>query len=640
MKRRLCALALLALIMAAVAVGCAAQPGEGTPALEEVSASTGEQNVAQDYTAGQGAYTTLENTEKTYIQFEGSAIAISAEGSGTGASVEGSTVTISAGGMYILSGTLEAGQVLVEASKEDTVQLVLNGVHITAEENAAIYGKQVDTLIITLAEGTQNSLVDAANFTYADTEAEEPDAALFCKDDLILNGDGTLLVTAAYNNGIGSKDDLLVEGGSYTVTAASHGIRGRDSLQILDGSFNIEAGSDALQSNNDADADKGYIEITGGDFTLTAGRDGIQAETTLTIHNGAFAITTGGGHANTEIVETESYKGLKAKGAILLEDGSYTIDSADDAIHSNAGITVLAGSYLLQTGDDGMHADESLTIQNGTIQIPACYEGLEAANVAIHGSNIHIVASDDAINAAGGTDGGEGGRFGKDQFGQRADGSYAVQITGGEITLKAGGDGLDSNGNIDMSGGTMLIHGASGGPDSAIDYDGAFTISGGTLLAAGNTQMAQGPGESSTQPSLMIYYTDMQQAGGELVLQAADGSTLASFTPENAFQCVELSTPALELNGTYTVAYGGKSTQVQLTGLLTRMSDTGEAVAGGGMRPGGQGGGEAPSGGGPGRGTRPEGELPEGMTPPEGGIPPGGQPPDGAPEQPGAGNTA
>lgn len=628
MKRRLLALALAALLMI-TAWGCIPKEEE-LLGLAEVPAGTEEANAAQTAALGEGSFTTLNDKEKTYIRFEGSSIAVSAESAGdAGASVQGNTVTISAGGVYILSGTLDAGQVIIDADKEDTVQIILNGAHITAAENAAIYGKQVDTLIITLADGTQNSVADAASFSYADVEAEEPDAALFCKDDLILNGGGALDVQAAYNNGIGSKDDLVIEGGSYAISAANHGIRGRDSLQILDGSFAVEAGNDALQSNNDADTEKGYIAITNGTFQLIAAHDAMQAETTLTIQNGTFNMIAGGGHTNTETVETESYKGLKAKGAIVLENGSYTINSADDAIHSNASVTILAGTYSLQSGDDGIHADESLDIQDGTIQIPVCYEGLEAANIGIHGGKINIVASDDAINAAGGTDGGEAGRFGRDQVRQNTD-SYAVQITGGEITLKSGGDGLDSNGNVDMSGGTLIIHGATGGADSAIDYDGAFQLSGGTLLAAGNSQMAQGPGEASSQPSIMIYYSAMQQAGGEVILQSVDGSTIAGFTSENAFQCVVISTPALELNNTYTVVYNDIRTEVVLGSALTRVSDTGEATAGGGF--GGMGGGNRPDGeqGGGNRpgGTRPEGQMPEGFTPPD-----GMQPPDGAPGQ-------
>lgn len=258
---------------------------------------------------------------------------------GSGATVNGSTVTITEPGAYAISGTLNNGQILVDSSAEETVNLILNGATISNASTSPIFISSADKTIITLADGTQNVITDGATYVFTGAEVDEPNAALFSNDDLVINGSGSLTVNANYNNGIASKDYLRIVSGNITVNAVNDGIKGRNYIAVKDATITVNAGGDGLQSNNDEDATKGYILIEGGTFNIIAGLDGIQAETQLTVNGGTLNLVTGGG--NTVNYESEeSAKGLKAGVSLTIAGGTITIDSADDAVHSNGSVTV------------------------------------------------------------------------------------------------------------------------------------------------------------------------------------------------------------------------------------------------------------------------------------------------------------
>jgi len=574
-KRKLAAW-VAALAILAVTAGCTSdEQGAESAASGDNTAATSADTIASRAGAGQNDISWDASTA-TNVALNGAGIEVS----GSGASAQGGVLTISKGGTYVLSGTLTDGQVVVNAPKTDTVKLVLNGADITSGTNAAIYASQVDNLTIILADGTQNIVTDAQSYTYADTAAEEPDAAIFCKNDMTIGGGGSLTVNASFYNGIGTKDDLVILGGTYNITAANHGIRGRDSLTVLDGSFTINAGNDGLQSNNDKDTAKGWISLEGGSYNITAAHDGIQAETVLSVSGGEYNILCGGGStatpaASADSTESDSCKGLKAGGDLAVSGGTFDIDSADDAIHSNANIAISGGTFTLASGDDGIHADADLSVTGGRINITRSYEGLEGATMTIADGVINIVATDDAINAAGGNDGdAQPGRFGKDSFASA--GAYYVNITGGEITFTAGGDGIDSNGDITISGGTItaLIHST---PDNgALDCDGTLTVTGGTIVYGG-TGVGRTPGSDSAQS--YIHVSDGVSAGAEISIQK-DGATLFSFTPAIDCQYLAFSSPDITSGESYEVYSGGSL-------LATAEAGTG----GSGMGMGGRGGG-------------------------------------------------
>lgn len=326
---------------------------------------------------------------------------------GSGAVQEGGGVTITAPGTYLLSGTLKDGQIVVDAADDDEVTLLLNGVSLTCETNAPIFVRNASRVWLTLAEDTENYVSDGAEYVLEEGE-DEPDAAIFSKEDLVINGSGGLTVTGLYGHGIRSKDELVITGGNIAVTAAKEGIKGKDSLAISGGNLLVTSGEDGLQANNDTDEGKGFIVIAGGSFVIEAGNDGIQAETALALRDGEFAIACGNGY-NGAVDGEISAKGLKAGGYLQIDGGSYSLNTADDAAHCNGAIVINGGDLTVYTGDDGVHADETLTVNGGRILINQSAEGLEAALVTINDGEIWVTASDDGINSAGGSDSAKAG---------------------------------------------------------------------------------------------------------------------------------------------------------------------------------------------------------------------------------------
>lgn len=526
----------------------------------------------------------------------------SATVTGSGVTASSGTITITEPGTYVFSGTLQDGQILIDAGKNDTVRLVLNGVSLSSSVSAPIYASQAGMVMITLAEGTENNITDASQYTFAADE-DEPNAAVFSKCDLILNGSGALSVTANYNNGICSKDDLILTDGTISVSAVNDALRGRDSTVISGGTFALLAGGDGIQSNNDEDTEKGYVYLAGGSFEIQAGGDGIQAETALMITDGSYQLQTGSS------ADTDSYKGLKAGLGLLITGGDFTIISADDALHSNGVVGISDGTFAISSWDDGMHADDALVIDGGTITVSESYEGLEGTSVTINGGTLSVTASDDGVNAAGGSDQNDFGFKGpgRDQFSTNND--YFLQITGGTLRINAKGDGLDSNGVMLLEGGEVYVSGPTDSRNGALDTNGALTSTGGLLVAAGSTGMVQAPDTTSTQYSLSFYLTETQQGGSDIQLLTSSGSVIVSYTPEKAYQSIVISSPALQEGETYTLMIGGTE---NTTATVTDITTTVGTVTGGQMGPGGgmpQGGGQMGPGGGMQQGTGDQSET-------------------------------
>lgn len=580
MKRKYRILSII--ISAALLAGCLSACGESGTAT---GGSSSDENTAATVTGG----------DVTTIALSGQ----SATATGTGAEVTDGVVTITAGGTYVVTGTMTEGRVLVNAPKEE-VTLVLQDASITCSTGSPLYVYKSKATTLYLPEGTASTLTDGTDYTFSDSyssaEEEEPNACLYSKSDLVIAGSGSLTVNANYNNGITGKDTLFIQKASVTVTAVNHGINGKDSLTIKDADITVTSGGDALRSTYDSDPTLGYLVITGSALKLTAGEDGIQAETTLTISGGTATVTTAGG-AGQSISDDTSAKGLKAGTQVTVTGGTFQLNCCDDAIHSNGDVTISGSSFTIATGDDGMHADDTLSISSGTIDITRSYEGLEGAKVLISGGKISIVASDDGINAAGGSDQSGFGGFGfaPDAFG--GSGDYLIRISGGVVTVNASGDGIDSNGDIEVTGGELYISGPTSNGDGTIDCDGSATITGGIVVAAGSTGMAENFGTASTQGSILVNLSG--SAGQAITLKDSDGDILASFTPAKAFGCVVVSAPGVAQGGTYTIAAGGASTTVTMESLIYGSGMGGFGGMGGGMGdPGNMGGGQQPPQGG------------------------------------------
>ncbi|WP_081784901.1 carbohydrate-binding domain-containing protein [Cellulomonas sp. KRMCY2] len=442
--------------------------------------------------------------------------------------IEGSTVTIGAPGTYRLSGTLDDGQVLVTSGADGIVRLILDGVDITSSTSAPLVVTDADEVVVVLADGSQNHLSDAATYVYPDAETDEPNAALFSTADLTITGTGALTVEGNANDGIASKDGLVIASGTITVDAVDDGIRGKDYLVIDDGDITVTAGGDGLKSDNEEDATMGYVSVAAGTLAITAGVDGIDAVT--------------------------------------------------DAI-------ITGGDLTLATGDDGVHADATLTVAGGSVAVTESYEGLESAVITIDGGDIDITASDDGLNVAGGVDGSgqegmgaDGGPGGGDQFAASA--GLELTISGGTVVIDADGDGLDSNGSVAMTGGTVVVSGPTGNGNGAIDVNGEFLISGGVLLAAGSAGMAETPDASSAQATLAIGFGASEPAGTVVHIVSSAGDELAAFESSKAFETLVLSTPDVVSGQTYEVLLGGTVTGSTVGGLSLDSDPTGATSLG------------------------------------------------------------
>lgn len=516
-KKAIIPVAALAIALAATACGNSVTNAETAAVTEAaetemITTTISVTDTSSDATATETASSTSSvftsrDLDPSYD--ENSSINISLEGStatcgSSSVNIDGSSITINAEGTYILSGTLDDGMIVVDVDNTEKVQLVLDNADINSSTSAAIYVKQADKVFVTSEEGSTNTLSNGGSFEAIDEN--NIDAVIFSKDDLTLNGTGTLVIESPAGHGIVSKDSLRITGGKYEITAASHGLTGKDDVSIAYGEFNITSGEDGIHSENSDDTTLGYVYIENGTFNISA-------------------------------------------------------------------------------GDDGIHAYESVTVNGGTLNITDSYEGMEAIKVTINGGDITINASDDGINAAGGNDqsgfggpgeGGFGGGFGKGGHGgfggemqtgivagnttEISDTDALIQINGGTLSVTAYGDGLDANGSLEITGGYVKVTGPTEGDTSALDYDGAGIISGGTFLGSGSSMMAQsltGMGQG-----VIAINAGNIDAGTEISVADENGNEIVSFSSELPSNVIIISDEAIVSGSNYTLNIGSESQTV------------------------------------------------------------------------------
>ena len=526
-------------------------------------------------------------------------------------SISDNIITITKAGTYIIEGKLKNGQIIVDAPKDSELKLVLNGASIHSESASALYIKEGKT-VITLAEGTTNEISDSASYVFEDGE-DEPDAAIFAKDDLSFNGTGSLTVTGNYKDAIKCKDDLKFISGTYSVTSVDDAIVGKDSVSVRDGFFQIISEGDGLKATNAEEADKGYVMIDGGSIAITASADGIVAETLLRINDGSLNIVSGeltsassgadttsfdpgqmqnmssmGGkerpngmrgkfdpnaaNASESSEDTISTKGLKSYVDLIVAGSDLTITSADDAIHSDQNVTIENGTFSIASGDDGIHAEKLLTINNGNIDITRSYEGLEAFDIVINDGTIQLVSSDDGINAAGDADSASNPEDDEETSNEQvhdnfsdfrgAGGMMAMEdqgatltINGGTITLIAEGDVIDINGDGIVNGGTIIAQGPTMGGNGTLDYASSFVIDGGSFWGVGSAQMAMNP-SSETQGLIAGTVQQTITEGTEIIVKDVSGNVVTSLIVEKQGQWIGVSTPEIVKGEAYTLLVG------------------------------------------------------------------------------------
>ena len=582
----ICSLVLTALFMNGEALG-----------ITKIVDEDAEQNSDSAYFTTNDQNGSWDTTGAAVITLTGDGASIS----GNGAYVYDGNVVIAEAGRYVFSGNLEDGSIIVDAHDSSKVWILLDGVEINCSDDACIQVDQADKVFLTLAEGSQNVLTSGS--VYSDTALSDgTDGAIFAHDDLTINGGGSLTVTAQYSHGISANDDLVITGGTITISAVDDAIHANDSIRIKDVAITVTAGDDGLLTSNEVE--NGYLYIESGTLDITASGDGI---------------------------------------------------------HTTGDITVAGGEINISAGDDGIHSDASVFVQSGTILISDCYEGMEALIIDVSGGDVSINCEDDGFNANGGSgdmfggggqmgggrnDGtfGHGGMHGSgtdegttgemptppDRSGESMSGGMPtgqetetasgsgqssadtedvetyISISGGNIRIvnEVGqdADGLDSNGDIKISGGTIYISLLGTGSNCAVDYasesGGVAEITGGTIIACGASAMAEGFDSTSTQASILYNTSTVAEAGTTLTVTDADGSVLLSWEVPCSFSSALISCPEMKVGGTYTVSAGGTSEEVTLESVSTTYGeaqggmpggDMGQSgMPGGGMRPDGQ----------------------------------------------------
>ncbi|MBT3210041.1 MAG: carbohydrate-binding domain-containing protein [Bacteroidetes bacterium] len=474
-----------------------------------------------------------DSSEEIQIILNGSTITVN----GTGATAEESTVTITSAGTYSLTGTLDDGQIIVNTEDEEIVRLILNGAGLNCSTNAPIYVLSAEKAMIVLADNSENYVTDGTSYIFENPEDDEPNAAIYSKSDLTIYGNGTLTVEGNYNDGITSKDGLIITSGTININSVDDGIRGKDYLIVKDGSITVEAAGVGIKSDNEDDTSKGYITIEKGEINITAGGEAIEAEKDVEIVLGEIVLSSGG-------------KGINGTIGVFIDDGNFTISSVDDAIHSNGFITINDGSFVISSDDDAIHADYDLVINDGDINITNSYEGIESAegDITINGGEIHIVSSDDGINSA-------------------ANGNNYIYINGGYIVIDAEADCFDSNGSMEISGGTVFVSSSGVRGGTIVDCD-SYTLDGGFMvgLSASSRHTAY-PNTSSDQYSLVIDFSSSQQAGTLIHIQDSDGVDILTYEPTKEYEAFIFSSSDFISGSTYDVYLGGSSSGTATDGL-------------------------------------------------------------------------
>ncbi len=517
----------------------------------------------------------------------------SASFSGSGVSLADGTLTIGEEGIYLLTGTF-SGQIRVDAGKDAHVRLILAGVSLSAPM-APLYVIRADKAVLTLAEGTVNTVEDSAGYVYAEGE-DEPDAAIFSKEDLTINGSGSLAVTGNYQNGIVSKDDLKIVGGSITVNAVHNGIKGKDSLTVRGGEISVTAGNDAMKASNDSEEDRGWVIFEGGTTTISAGDDAIHAETWLLVTGGTIDIR-------------KSYEGLEAM-KIEIYGGDISVVSSDDAINAASGsgesfggggdfggqqggmtppdgnlgdmtppdgnlggMTPPDGDFGGMTPPDGDFGGMTPPDGNfgGMTPPDGDFGGFGGGGdfSGQGGMTIPTPNTADGTPQSEGTDtlfggrgrgnGGGRGGFGGGMQNETPEDGVWILIAGGTIRAQGGNDILDTNGTFTQTGGTIIAVGPNmsiyGEPDAILDTNGTAEIKGGTFAAFCRST---GNSYSSILSSPAVACSSLN--GAETVsLADAAGNALLTFANGTRAQNVVITSDLLTAGQDYTLLLDGRT---------------------------------------------------------------------------------
>jgi hypothetical protein len=476
-----------------------------------------------------------------------------------------------------------AGNYLVSSEISGKIEVTTSGVHLylsgaTLSNEKKVIESNNDLIITLIGKNTiENTNTDGSN-------------AIDCSGNLTINGTGSLSVTSTKNG---------IKGNSISITQSTLVINSdKDGLHAEIDSYDTLTSAPTFSYN-----DGGYVYINEANVTITSADDGIQADTFVYITGESnIDITTNGG-APTKVTESSKNsadgKGIKTglidwgddssstygevesgDYLILIEGGNITINSNDDAIHSNNRVTISGGNITINTGDDGVHADKVLNVSGGSIDVQKSYEGIEGAKIEISGGSVSVTATDDGINAADGTQ----------TRVNVANNNCHIIISGGYVTVNSSGDGIDSNGSILISGGTTVVYGPTSSNDAALDADGSIIVNGGNLFAVGSLGMVETPASNSAQNVISFAKNTTLSAGTNISLTDSSGELIMSYALLKNCQSIIISCAQLEKGSSYSL-YGGDTllSSFTISSTITTIGSSNNIGNGGGM-PGGMGG--------------------------------------------------
>ena len=468
-----------------------------------------------------------------------------------GVSVENGTITITSGGTYRITGEY-SGQVKIEATKTDTVRLVLDNAKITNSTGAAINVVSAAEAIIYTAAGTTNTVADEANYTA--TGDDDPDAAIYSTANLTLTGEGSLSVKGAYEEGIHTTGGLVIASGTLEVNAANTGIKGKDYVDITGGIVNVTAAQDGIKSTNTDDESMGFTRLSAGSVTVSAGDDGLKAPHTLEISGGTLNIE-------------KSNEGIEAQYINIL-DGDVTVNSTDDGINASLkdSSSDTSSDTTSGTATTGQQTQQN---QNGqTQQAPAGGGAAPGGSQGSTGQNQNMPQPP----TDGTMPGGGGGTF------EVVD--AAINISGGTVTVNAEGDGIDSNGTATFSGGTVTVNGPVAGGNNALDSNGDLLLNGGTVTTGSTADMFEAPSSASTSGYLKITDSSALTQGSTVQVTDSSGTVVANYKiTTSGVQLVLVSNKNIVKGQSYTVSVTSGSVDAASTTAASGVSELGSFTA-------------------------------------------------------------
>lgn len=530
--------------------------------------------------------------DATFIYLSGN----TAKTDGNGVYVSGSSVYIMKPGKYVISGTLSDGSIVIDTDKSSKVYLLLDNADVRCSENAALRIEQADKVVLTLAEGSSNCLASGSAYS-EEAIAGEVTGALHSHDDLTINGSGSLTVSSEYRHGIVAKDDLVITGGLISVSAPGDAIRANDSLRIRNASISVSAGDDGMvlnkengyfyiesghldiESSDDAIHSDGNVTIAGGDISISAGDDGIHSDTAFVISGGNLKIN-------------KCSEGIEAV-TIDISGGDTEIYPVDDGLNANGGSGDMPGFGGMPQGMDRPPFSDGSASDNNARQM---HHGVSGNNPAFTGKKPgppDSISSNDMPDErpektiSGNMPSLSGSKAGSNDSSADEEETY-IKISGGTLTIinttGQDADGIDSNGDIIITGGSVRVSLVNNGNNSALDYasesGGVAKISGGTIVACGNYSMAEQFDSSSDQISVLYNFSEGADAGTRVALEDNEGNVLLEYEVPQTFSSLNLSCPDIKLGESYLLKIGDKTEKITIEETAASFGDT----AAGGFR--------------------------------------------------------